>query len=98
MDIRRLQILIDGLDPTGVLYREFNPDWYWAWEEELLATIAQLIDRLDRRFASVYAKKGSVPKQPIHIPRPHRGLAKEKRKAGTTKAEFIAMVKRDSRG
>jgi len=99
MDVRYLRMLIDGLEPSGTLYRKFNPDWYWTWEAELLATVAQLVDRMDRRLAALYSKKGTMPMRPIHIPRPIRKIMehKQNRAPGTTKQEFIKMIKQKRR-
>lgn len=99
MDIRHLRMLLDGLSPNGTLYREFNPDWYWTWEAELLATIAQLVDRMDRRLAAVYSKGSTAPMRPIHIPRPIRKLIEHEQNImlGTTKEKFIQMIRRDRR-
>ena len=93
-DVRHLRLLIEGLDPDGALYREMNPEWYWSWEEELLAVVAEQVNRMDRHLVALFTKKGTALPRVLNIPRPQLEAKKFK---GTTKAEFFQMVKDDLR-
>ena len=84
-----------GLGPGGALHRAFDPvAWHWTHTDELLATVAELLDLSNRIEAAKVAKnKGDIP-APLEIIRPHQRGVSGRRK-GTSMAEFAAMVKRD---
>lgn len=71
MGARRLQSLILGLPPSSALAKEISPETSgWGTSEELLATVAELVDLGNRQFAMANSKKGSKAPKPIKITRP----------------------------
>jgi hypothetical protein len=84
-----------GVGPGGALHRAYDPvAWHWTHTDELLATVAELLDLNNRLQVAKSAKrKGDIP-PPLEIIRPHQ-RGKSGRMKGTTMAEFAAMVKRD---
>lgn len=64
----------------------------WGPTQELLATIAELVDAGNRLFFSANSKKGTRLPRPIRIPRPSERRRRRKRNA--TGEELARMVGR----
>lgn len=92
--MRRLTALVTNLPPGCALHRAEDPGGYgagWTYTEELLATIAELIDRADRNFIAAHSKRNARKPRPIQITRPGE-LARRKRRRNATGEELAAMV------
>jgi hypothetical protein len=90
MTVRRFQSLLAGLPPDSSVIRSFEPERLgvgWGFQEELLASLAELVDQTNRLIFATNAKKGTRIPDPIFIPRP--GPRPEKRNA--TADELMAM-------
>lgn len=53
----------------GASTGDYRPGW--TNTEELLAVIAETVDRGNRNFATVFSKRGSGSPKPLKIPRPY---------------------------
>lgn len=85
----RMDALISHLGPGTAIFREINPEWSWGNQEELLALIAELIDRLDRHFVMANSQNGKAW-EPISIPRPFRQESQPQK--GTTMEELKGLI------
>lgn len=82
MGARRLHSLILGLSPDGAFAKALSPETAgWGTTEELLATVAELVDLGNRQFALSKSKKGSKAPKPINIKRPWEDVKQKKRAA-----------------
>ena len=68
LGVRRLLSLISGLPRTSALTRAANGEW--TQEDELLATIVDIIGVSNHMFLQANSKKGTLLPEPIHYPRP----------------------------
>lgn len=71
--LRRLASLVNGLPPGGALDRALDPEGWganWHHAEELLAMIAELLDRDWRQTVAMNSKRGATKPRPLRIPRP----------------------------
>lgn len=82
LGIRRLRALIRGLPPGSAVHRALDPHSDWTANEELLASLIEVVDLGNRWFFGANTKKGSQQPKPIKIPRP-RDDEKEPRKPST---------------
>lgn len=98
MPVTTVYNLLVGLGPESALNRKNNPSYWWGVQEELMATIAELIDRHEIHYVMANSKDGKGPK-PISIPRPYKdGEEKEnKPKTSTTIGELKEMVRVDNK-
>lgn len=91
MDVRRVEALINGLPTDSAYSRDANPTTVgsnWGHVEELLATVAQLIDLGNRQFAMANSKRGSRMPEGIKIRRPWERTIKRQ----ATAAEVQALL------
>ncbi len=72
MTVRRLNVLVKALPPESATARDATHGW--GAQEELLATLCELVDRGDRWFYQAHTKPNTRPPEPITIPRPGREL------------------------
>lgn len=73
--VRRLQSLTSGLPLESAVVRSYDPDRLgvgWGWQEDLLATLAELVDQTNRLIFAFNTKKGTRIPDAIFIPRPGR--------------------------
>ncbi len=73
MGARRLAALINGLPLDSALVRSYDPDRLgrgWDLQTEMLAIVAELIDRHDRHFLMANTKRGTTIPKPLYIARP----------------------------
>jgi hypothetical protein len=76
LSVRKIDNLINNLSLSSSLARKYMHDW--GWQEELLATLIEVVDVGNIQALAVGGvKKYDLPKQ-IKLPRPG---AKEKRQA-----------------
>ena len=68
---RRLTALINGLSPGCATFRKLKGGSDWGNTEELLATVAELIDATNRLIYQVNSKKGARVWEPLRVPRPY---------------------------
>lgn len=74
--------LILGLSPSGAFAKEISPETAgWGTTEELLATIAELVDLGNRQVVMLNSKKGSKAPKPLNIKRPWEVKKEPKRAA-----------------
>lgn len=74
--------MILGLSPSSALAKEISPETSgWGTSEELLATVAELVDLGNRQFALANSKKGTKAPKPIKISRPWEVKPSSKRPA-----------------
>jgi hypothetical protein len=89
LSARRLNVLLRGLSKESALFRSVNPALaMWDQKDELLASIAELIDANTRTFIRAHSDKSDPQPKPLKITRPHR--AKEDRR-GTSMQELQQM-------
>ena len=82
-------MLLRGLSRDSALRRAVDPDSaLWDTKDELLATIAELVDAGNRSFFRAHTKDSEPQPKPIKITRPHRA-AEERR--GTSMQELQQM-------
>jgi len=70
--VRRLGVLLRGLPRDSALWRDLDlaARHGWGHNEELLATLLELVDLGNRQFVSANSKRGQVQPDPIIIRRP----------------------------
>lgn len=86
----RMKALVNGIGINSALHRHLNEDWWrWGIQEELLATVCELLDAGNRAFIMANSEHPGKM-EPIKIPRPG-GQTREEQKSGTTMAELLAM-------
>jgi hypothetical protein len=69
----------------------------WGLLEELIATLADEVARLNTNFVTVNSKKGHKPKTPKPYPRPETALERAKRKWGAQDVlDIVAAVTPDA--
>lgn len=91
IETKRMVHLVTGLSPDSALARKMNPEsWHWKNEHELLAVIAELLDRHDRHFIRANTEKGQKQPNPIEIARPWKKVKQHSR--GTSMSEFRKIV------
>lgn len=98
MGVRRILALIAGLPPGSAVHRSIDPHGAgkgWTTQEELLSTIAEVVDYGNRLFYAANTKKGSKQPKPLFIPRPTQP---KRRKANSDdlKRIFGHRVKHDA--
>lgn len=88
LSAREVLNLVDHLSPDGSVGRAVSEHKAagWGFQEELLAVLAELIDKGNRDFFSAYSEKGTPQPAPIYIARP---VQKKKRVA--TKEDMRRM-------
>lgn len=87
----RMRALVNGVSVEGALYRDLNPDvWFWTSDLELLATLCELVDLLNRNFVASNSDGSSPQPEPINIPRP--GREKPLPAKGTSIEELKALL------
>jgi hypothetical protein len=69
---RRLMALLRGLPQESGLGRVLYPQSDWGYSEELLATLAELVDYGNRIAYAAAPFKRKETLKPIQIPRPHQ--------------------------
>ena len=73
MNVGKVEALINGLPKDSALARAVAPETEgsdWGNTEELLATLAELVDVGNRQFVAANTKKGARKPKPIKIRRP----------------------------
>lgn len=95
LSLRRLLALVGGLPRGGALDRALDPDGWgsgWTHTEELLATIAELLDLHRRQYVVTNSKRGASKPRAIKIPRPsdiRRRLEKIRKPTGEQLRDFL---------
>lgn len=77
--VRRLAVLVNGLPRESTTARALHPHPNWEQTEELLATIAELVDATNRLIMKAWFKGGDA--RPIEIRRPWKPEEVKPRKA-----------------
>lgn len=81
--VRRLVALVKGLSPRSAFMREvYSEGKDWGNTEELLSSIAELLDFGNRMQYQANSKKGSKVWKPLEIPRPY-AITEPTRKVAT---------------
>jgi len=68
LGVRRLLSLVGGLPRTSALTRSVNDNW--TQEDELLATVVDIIGVGNHMFLQANTKEGTNIGNPVHYPRP----------------------------
>ena len=90
--LRRLRSLIDGLPPQGALHRAADPEgWDWRNDEELLATLIEMVDYGNRLSWAAITRSSRIPDPMIQIRRPNMPVQVVKPKRKATYEETIAF-------
>lgn len=91
MGARKIESLVLGLPPDCATYRSHDEAVRvgWGWNEELLATIAELVDWGNRHFLAANGVKSHQLPRPLEINRP---LEKKVPRRKATAADFQDMM------
>jgi hypothetical protein len=73
---RRLWALTKFLPRGAQVHLELEPSVVWTQEDELLATLIEVVDVGNRTFIKANSKQGTKQPKPIVIPRPGRKSTK----------------------
>ena len=92
MGVRRLLSLIGGLPQTSAVWRAAHDDG-WTQQDELLATIVDMLGMNNQLILAVNSKKGAKLPEPVRFPRPWEkeektGLAREQSSTDEVRAFF----------
>lgn len=94
--VRRLWALIQSLPLESATVRALTkgqPLWYRTASEELLATLSEQVDLLNRNYAKVHSdpKQQTPDPKPIDIPRPWVVPKVAERPKKATREEMVAF-------
>lgn len=89
MDAKIVVALVEGIGPDSALARAIEPKtWIWSTEDELLAVVAEQVDRVARVLMAGFSD-GKVTPKPLKLTRPTLPESKK----GITKTEFRDMLR-----
>lgn len=96
MSLRRFDVLVRGLPDDSALTRAASGH-HWRQLDELLATIAELVDINNRAFIRVHSEPHSPQPEPIKIRRPWDRDREPQRRTATTE-EMAAFFRATTSG